>query len=377
MRASVPAFGLHANHTLDLSRIDAIGFDLDHTLALYDDHALNLLAAAETVPLLAQRIDHAVDHFVGMPTDHVPAVRTLALDLRHGAIVKMDASGRVRMARRRHRWMDEREIQGCFESPDAGTVAMSPVHSPFDIPVLWFFEYLASVDGDAVRPLPELARDIRRMLDVTHTRGLLKSRVVSELHRFVFPAGNVLDLLHAWSNAGRRLFVVTNSHRDYAERVLDAVIGPAWRTLFDGIVVDANKPAFFEPGSGKDATSHRTRDRVVVMEHARASDVDAWLATSGERVLYVGDNLHTDIIAARAFGWRTALVVPELGASDTDAPWGGLLAHDGSPTRFSRELLEHADLVCDRVDSLLDAPLRGVLTPRTDFLARIGCRDSA
>jgi HAD superfamily 5'-nucleotidase-like hydrolase len=374
MVPAVSTFGLHVNRAVDLSRIDAVGFDLDHTLALYDDHALNLLAVAETTELLIGQAGYSSPAFDAMPMDPIPPVRTMALDLRHGAVLKVDSETRVRLARQGQRWLHEREIASRYALPGGIGDTISAIHSPFDIPVVWLFEHLAPAavpKRAGSSHLVELAGDIRRLLDVAHTRGVLKDRVTRDLDRYVSAPGNTGNLLRAWSEAGKRLFVVTNSHRDYAEVVLDAVIGPAWRSLFQVVVVDAAKPAFFEPGrAGRPAAA----DGIVHGSSAR--DVEARLGAAGDRILYVGDNLRTDVIAAQSFGWRTALVVSELEAARDASLWGWLLSHDGHPTWFSRSLLAHADLVCDRVDRLLDAPPGAGLEPGAGFLARIGCGDS-
>jgi HAD superfamily 5'-nucleotidase-like hydrolase len=380
MRAAASTFGLHANRAVDLSRVDAVGFDLDHTLALYDDHALNLLAASETVDLLVERRGYAPSWLDGMPTEPIPPVRTMALDFRHGAVLKLDARQRVRLARRGHAWLDAPEMASRYVGGGGELDPSARIHSPFDIPVVWLFEHLAPRDGDGRRgatDLPALASDIRRVLDVVHTQGLLKGRVARDLARFVTPAGNAAARLRLWAESGKQLFVVTNSHRDYAELVLDAVIGCDWRSLFAAVVVDAGKPAFFDPGRVAGSTRRSAGRGAAVIEGAAARDVETMLGAVGERILYVGDNLRTDVMAARSFGWRTALVVAELEAPRDASPWGWLLAHDGFPTWFSRALLEHADLVCDRVDRLLETPPAGALEPRTDFLARIGCGDTA
>ena len=379
MYPAVSTFGLHVNRAVDLSGIDAVGFDLDHTLALYDDHALNLLAVSETIDLLIGQAGYSAATFDALPTDPIPPVRTMALDLLHGAVLKVDAETRVRLARRDQRWLPEREIVSRYGPPERIAETISAIHSPFDIPVVWLFEHLAprvAASRDGSSTLVELAANIRRLLDAAHTRGLLKGRVTRDLGRYVSAAGNAGDSLRTWADAGKRLFVVTNSHRDYAEVVLDAVIGPAWRSLFQAVVVDAGKPAFFERGhAARPGAAANNRDGKVVEEWS-ARDVESWLGVAGDRILYVGDNLRTDVTAAKSFGWRTALVVSELEAPRDASPWGWLLSHDGYPTWFSRSLLLHADLVCDRVDRLLDAPPGAGLAPGADFLARIGCGDS-
>src|SRR5205809_6889416 len=88
---------------LDLGSIDAVGFDLDHTLALYDDHAVNVIAATETVPIL-ESVGHPGAVF---PTENITSsARGLSMDLRHGNVIKISADGRVMLGRRGDDWLD-------------------------------------------------------------------------------------------------------------------------------------------------------------------------------------------------------------------------------------------------------------------------------
>lgn len=203
------------------------------------------------------------------------------------------------------------------------------------------------------------------MLDVTHTAGVLKRRVLTDLGRFVSAAGHVRGLLEVLADAGKRLFVVTNSHRDYALAVLEAVAGGAWARTFDLVAVDSRKPAFFDPRTPAIAVSVSSGSPVI--EHANAATIEAFLGTRGGRILFAGDNLRADTGAARGFGWRTAHVAAELGAPADASPWGPVLSHEGDLTWFAQSMIDHSDLLCDRVDRLLDLPRRGVVEPPADW----------
>ena len=45
---------------------------------------------------------------------------------------------------------------------------------------------------------------------------------------------------------GKRLFLATNSHLEYADLIMSQTLGDDWRTLFDLSVVNAQKPGFFK-----------------------------------------------------------------------------------------------------------------------------------
>jgi len=365
---------LHVNRRLDLDEIEAVGFDLDHTLALYDDHALNVLATAETVEFLGGHRGYAPD-LLRVATDPIPAARGLSLDLRHGNVLKIAADRTVLAARRGDAWVDARAIREQYREHDPACDSSTwHIHSPFDEPTLWFFAALApridpGHDAGTSAKMATLLGDIRAMLDRSHTTGELKRRVLGELDRFVRPAGGVREGLERWARGGKRLFVVTNSDRAFATAVLDRVLGGLWRELFALVVTGAEKPSFFAaprsvaarpgPGSGH------------VIEGGSARGVESILGVPATRVLYIGDNARSDVAPARAHGWRTAHVVAELAAATTPSPWGGALEHNGVPTWFARVIREEADVVCARADRLLALEPSAVLDADSGFFARL------
>lgn len=353
---------------LDLSIVDAVGFDLDHTLALYDDHSVNLLAAAETVPILVS----AGHPDASFPTENVTTTaRGLSMDLRHGNVVKIGSDGRVLVARRGDDWLTTDAIAASYDGHDAGDEATTwHVNSPFDIPTLWFFSTL----GPRIRDPKDTAYatrvlgDIRRSLDHSHTHGELKRRIARELARFVTPAGDLTPQLQRWKQSGKKLFVVTNSDPVYAGTVLDHVLGSNWQDLFDLVLTDAHKPRFFADDHGRPP---RESARSHVLDHAHASHVEERLGVEPSRILYAGDNARADIVPARRRGWKTVHVVAELAARVEATPWAGALHHHGTPTWFARTIRDHADASCARIGAFLALDPQSHWRPEEDFYARI------
>jgi HAD superfamily 5'-nucleotidase-like hydrolase len=368
MSAINPATFVCTVRPLDLAQIDAVGFDLDHTLALYDDHAVNLLAARETAPILASA-GHSTS---SVQTDDLTlSARGLSMDLRHGNVIKLDANGTVTMARRGDAWLSSDALVESYGGHDpANEAATWHVNSPFDIPTLWFFSALGPTirdPGDTAHAA-RILRDIRRSLDRSHTHGELKRHIERDLARFVSPAGGVISGLERWTKAGKRLFIVTNSEPGYAQRVLDHVLGPRWGDLFDLVVTDAGKPRFFEDGPGQPAPQEAG---TYVLDHAHARDVEARLGVAPSRILYAGDNARADVAPARRRGWKTVHVVAELAAPPSPTVWEAALHHRGAPTWFARTIREHADVCCARIDAFLALNPGARLPSTEDFYASI------
>src|SRR5262249_42318646 len=145
---------------LDLSSIEAVGFDLDHTLALYDDHAVNLLAAGETVPFL----EDAGHPNASFPTENMTTTaRGLSMDRLQGKVIKLGAGGQVILARRGERWLPAEEIAAIYDGHAPADEATTwHVNSPFDIPTLWFFSTL----GPRIRDPKDSAYATRVLADI-------------------------------------------------------------------------------------------------------------------------------------------------------------------------------------------------------------------
>ena len=346
---------LAVNRPLDLARIDAVGFDLDHTLALYDDHAVNTLAIAEAQELLvAHRGYLPKDVIVAPQRGDFEAARALCLDLASAHVVKLDAGRRVHVARRGGLWADHAVHRDPL--PEARAL-VHPLSSPFDVPTMWLFEALTRAHAEsgatAAFDGTRACLDARQMLDRSHTAGELKSHLARDLARYVAPVEGALSRLDHWQRSGKTLFVVTNSELGYATHVLDLVVGPQWRSLFAVASTSSAKPRFFDRSAGGARVRPATRD-ATMLEGAHADEIEAMIGARGERVLYVGDNAHSDIVAARGYGWKTVHVVAEL-AHDADAceRWGAPFVAGDQPSWFARVVAETADAVCDRVDRLL------------------------
>lgn len=368
MPAIDPSSFLSPIRALDLGSIDAVGFDLDHTLALYDDHAVNLLAATETVPIL-EAAGHPQASF---PVEDITyTARGLSMDLRHGNVIKIGADGHVKLARRGEGWLGSDAIAASYDGHDPADESTTwHVNSPFDIPTLWFFSTLGSRirNRDDTAHAAHTLRDIRRSLDRSHTYGELKRHIERDLARYVSPVNGVVAGLQRWKASGKRLFVVTNSDPLYAARILDHVLGGGWQDLFDVVVTDAGKPRFFfdaPPSSvAREAGAH-------IIDYAHASHVEARLGIEPARILYAGDNSRADIAPARRRGWKTVHVVAELAAPVPASPWAGALQHEGSPTWFARTIHAHADATCARIDAFLALDPQQQLRPDADFYGRI------
>jgi len=339
---------VRVNRPVDPSTIRAVGFDLDHTLAVYDDDRVNALAAAETLFTLVddRHYPEALRH---INYDGRSTARGLHLDLGRALVTKLDSTGRVLRARHAGAWLEQ--VDTVYAAETLAWPSAHPIHSPFDLPTAFLYNEVARVlasEGAAIDGL-RLCKDIRIELDRSHTVGHLKHRVMKDLGSFVAPLDGFAGRLMALRERGVRTFVLTNSEDVYAVAVLDHLFPeggvPGWRELFDIVFVGAKKPDFF---TGTDAGTPVTTDDRLAGDIGRggsAGVIETRLGAAPGEVLYVGDHAAYDILAAAAHGWCTAHVVPEMLAAADGSEWGPALEENGEPTWFGALARKSADAV--------------------------------
>jgi len=350
-----------AIRSLDFSEIRAVGFDLDHTLAVYDDDAINTLACAEAARLLVDEAGYP-KRLVEANYDGSRVARGLMMEFGSGAIVKMDESRRVQRAYHGGRLLRASEHGHLIEAPIDSSGA-HPLHSPFDLPTGWLFMTMVS---DATVPpsgYAHVCADIRHMLDRSHTVGELKTSVMKDLSRFVRPLRQPQAFAQL-RDTGLTLFVLTNSERDYAVALLDYLFdrstGLSWRDVFEDVVVSAAKPEFFKNDENV-PTRGNTGDPLHEGGGARA--LETRIGFRAGQVLYIGDHAEYDVAAAARHGWRTAHILPELVSDPADLLWGSVFHDSGGPTWFSKLIVDHADVVAGHVEELIPGLLEQRIPP--------------
>jgi HAD superfamily 5'-nucleotidase-like hydrolase len=173
-----------------------------------------------------------------------------------------------------------------------------------------------------------LFEDIREAIDEAHRDGSILDVVEKDLPRFAERDPLLAPTLHKLRSAGKRLFLLTNSRWPFTEKMMTYLLGdampeyPTFRHYFDVIVVAAQKPSFFQEQRplfrrNDDGVGPATLplERGAIYEGGNLADLERALATSGDRILYVGDHIYGDILRSRReSAWRTAMIIQEMEA---------------------------------------------------------------
>jgi len=370
--APSPEHGVYVNYMLDVTNIDVLGLDLDHTLAVYDDDAVNAVAFRETCRNLVELKGYP-GGVAELDYGSRPVARGLLADIDSGYLVKLDRRDLVRRALGRNGFVKTSTIATTYGDVPFSAEGCYQIHSPFDLPAgVLFSSLLAHSPPEGPRDIGSKLTDIVEMLDRSHRFGGLKQSIVADPIRYIERRPGLDDLIGRFRDNGKKTILLTNSGYDYAVDVLDHLFPGGrgrggWRTLFDAVIVDADKPRYFDPAPAAAAQRIDAAGGVegAVWRAGNARALEQYTGAVPERILYIGDNPAADCLAARARGWRTALVVPEI-ESDPRPPdklrsrsrdraesWGSLFWESDRLTRFARVLRESPDVFAARVEQIL------------------------
>ncbi len=317
---------IYVNRNLRFDRVSMIGFDMDYTLAIYRQEAMDRLSIDTTARKLVG---------LGYPECLLDApyrtdfpIRGLLIDRHLGNILKMDRYRYVKRAYHGMRELSREQRHECYHSRPLkpGTDRYHWVDTLYGLSEVAVFagaiEQLDAVGVEVDRP--KLFDDIRRSIDLSHQDGSILDEILAHKDEFLRRDDNLVRTLHKLKSAGKRLFLLTNSHADYTEEVMSYLFEgelngySSWRTFFELIITAAKKPGFFTnddipleraDGSGPvDAL-----ERGTIYAGGCLAEVSRLAELSGDSVLYVGDHIYGDVLRAKKeSAWRTMMIIQEM-----------------------------------------------------------------
>ena len=201
------------NRNLRMSNLAWVGFDMDYTLAIYDQPAMDELSIRATAEKLVLRGYPPLIREIPHPTDF--PVRGILIDKRFGHVLKMNRYKHVSKGYHGFRQLSREEIRALYHEKKIRPA--TPRYHWID--TLYALSeaalYAALVDaleskGYAI-DYAKTFTDIRESIDEAHRDGTILDAVSSDLPRFVKRDPNLATTLHKWRSAGKKLFLLTNS----------------------------------------------------------------------------------------------------------------------------------------------------------------------
>ncbi|RYZ58126.1 MAG: 5'-nucleotidase, partial [Proteobacteria bacterium] len=210
-----------------MTGISWVGFDMDYTLAIYDQERMDDLSIRATIGKLIARgypeflrdVPHATDF----------PVRGLLIDKRYGHVLKMD---RFKYVSRGYHGMQElppATLRDLYHSSKL-RIAASRYHFVDTLYALSEVALYASLveayeqHGYAV-DYAKLFADIRECIDEAHRDGTILDTMAADLPSYVHKDPKLAATLHKFRSAGKKLFLLTNSGAKYTESMMTYLLG--------------------------------------------------------------------------------------------------------------------------------------------------------
>lgn len=335
------------NRSLYLDKIKFFGFDMDYTLAVYKSPQYEALGFRLVVERLIDiGYPSAISEFSYDPTF---PIRGLWFDTRYGSLLKVDSYGNILVCIIGFKFLKSHEIRALYPNkfiqPNESRIYI--LNTLFNLPETYLLaclvDYFCNSDGyvrdttgvrcgEMLISYKSIFEDVRGAVDWVHMKGALKRETVDHLEEYVHKDERIPILLKRIQDQGYKAFLLTNSDYNYTNKIMSYLLDDPesqtkkkWTDYFDYIVVDAKKPQFFGEGTVLrqiDTDTGRLSLGVHTgqMEPGRiysggSCDVfSKMIGAKGKDVLYIGDHIFGDILKSKKIrGWRTFLVVPELG----------------------------------------------------------------
>lgn len=316
------------NRNLNLSTIDWIGFDMDYTLAIYRQDAMDALSVQLTVENLVE---------VGYPEylkanqyDFRFPIRGLLIDRQLGHVLKMDRFGGIHKGYHGYRRLSRDELKERYWDTKVkpNSERFHWIDTLFGLSeVTAFVSILESMEarGETV-DYAKLFQDIREAIDLAHAKGDVHRRVLENLPTYIDRDPELAATLHKLRSAGKKLFLLTNSPLGYTEGMMNYLIGDAlpeyrtWRHYFNVVGVSARKPNWFdgeapflELRDNTTAILAQKLERGRVYSGGHLKEFERMTGVKGSSVLYVGDHIYGDILRSKKdSAWRGAMIIQEL-----------------------------------------------------------------
>ncbi|XP_037306393.2 5'-nucleotidase domain-containing protein 3 [Pungitius pungitius] len=329
---------IFANNEMSLRDTEIYGFDYDYTLAFYsrDLHTL-IFNIARDILITHHNYPEGLRNYEYIPNF---AVRGLHYDVQKALLMKIDAFHYIQLGtvyRGLHPVPDEEVIamyEGChvplenmsdFYGKSSHGHTMKQFMDIFSLPEMTLlccvndFFMKHNIDYEPVH----LYKDVKEAIRDVHVKGIMYRAVEADIGKYICYGEQSHAVLKKLSEHGKKMFLITNSPFDFVDRGMNYIVGKDWQDLFDVVIVQADKPGFFndrrKPFRRVTDKGALLWDRIHRLEKGKIykqGNLYEFLRLTGWRgskVLYFGDHIYSDLAdLTLKHGWRTGAIIPEL-----------------------------------------------------------------
>ncbi|XP_020648629.3 5'-nucleotidase domain-containing protein 2 [Pogona vitticeps] len=327
---------IYANNEISLNTIGVYGFDYDYTLALYSP-ALHsqIYNTAREILVEQYKYPKGILKYEYWPNF---AIRGLHYDIAKGLLMKIDAFHYIQLGTvyRGLKPVPDDEVLEMYDGTHhiplhqaSGFYGKGPAIKQFmDIFSLPEMTLLAvandffisnDIDYDPIH----LYKDVTDAIRDVHIKGFMYKWIMQDLEKYILRGDETYAVLHRLAKSGKKLFLITNSPFSFVDKGMRYMVGKDWRDFFDVVIVQADKPHFFndcvKPFRRLDSNGDLQWDKINKLEKGQVYkqgnlfDFLRLTGWRGSKVLYFGDHLYSDLADLMLrHGWRTGAIVPEL-----------------------------------------------------------------
>ena len=356
---TVSPYDVFCNRELKLNKIRAIGFDMDYTLAQYQQPAFDQLAFDGAKEKLVYNMGYPKE-VLDLVYDHTQWTRGLIIDTQRGNFLKIDRHKYVRVAYHGFQKMSSTTRKLLYSRTFNKVMSFSEKHfvnmdTLFQFVDAQLFASLVDMKDSGehefldYKTYDEMYRHVRECVDLCHRDGVIKDEVARDPSKYVVLDKGLVPMLQRYRESGVKLFLLTNSLWEYTSTVMNYLYHGKrvddeeqkkneWLKLFDIVIVGSCKPAYMldpylnlfrvNPKDGSLLNTDGTYEIDALGENGASKFLEMgktfqggnWLhlhamleTEAGEEILYVGDHLYSDVLRSkRTLGWRSAFIMPEL-----------------------------------------------------------------
>ncbi len=370
---------VYCNRDLNMRKTEAIGFDIDYTLAQRKQEAIDALFVQKTLERLVDERGYPEKILEIEPRPEF-AIRGLVLDTHRGNIFKIDRHRHVGQVYHGFRELPEDERHEYRQT----TIRFNHeryvlIDTLFALPEAFLYaalvDFLEDEEPHRDHDWRRVYDDIRYCIDLAHRDNSIKDEIIANPGEYVTRNPSLALTFHKFRSSGKSLFLLTNSFARYTDRVmsylLDDVLSeyPDWHNYFDIVITGAGKPAFFterspflavdtyEQVQGEERQSF---DPNTIYQSGNLRDFERMAGFGGDSILFIGDHIYGDILRSKkSTAWRTAMIVQEMEdelrqVRDLQEELGQIEEYDREIERLNEELTYDQGLLY-QINQVLEA----------------------
>ncbi|XP_021030183.1 5'-nucleotidase domain-containing protein 3 [Mus caroli] len=329
---------IFSNNEMSLSDIEIYGFDYDYTLVFYSKHLHTLIFnAARDLLINEHRYPAEIRKYEYDPSF---AIRGLHYDVQRAVLMKIDAFHYIQMGTvyRGLSVVPDEEVIDMYEGSHVPLEQMSDFYGKsshgntmkqfmdiFSLPEMTLLSCVNehflknNIDYEPVH----LYKDVKDSIRDVHIKGIMYRAIEADIEKYICYADQTRAVLAKLAAHGKKMFLITNSPSSFVDKGMRYIVGKDWRDLFDVVIVQAEKPNFF---NDKRRPFRKVNEKGVLLwdkihklqkgQIYKQGNLYEFLKLTGWRgskVLYFGDHIYSDLAdLTLKHGWRTGAIIPEL-----------------------------------------------------------------